>query len=463
MTHPAVDLPASPTGSTGSTVSPAVDPAVVLRALPLDSEAVLVRDGDRTIVAIHPVETIETHGEAAFERLNHLDRGWWAGFLSYDLGRAVERVIPTTPHDHSIPDLHLARFDTRLVIDPSAGASWIEGNGAARHTLEIALLDTVRRSPVTPTDPAAAARINASADQMQQGWQSSLDHTQFEAAVRVIISLIEAGDCYQVNLTRQLTHHQPIDPVVLFTHLALHNPAPHHALIRTPEFAIVSASPERFLRVEKRNTLDGSKRTVETRPMKGTGINADALSTSAKDRAENVMIVDLARNDLGRVCAPGSIEVTSLCAIEPHPGLCQMVSTVRGELRGDVGFGDLIRATFPPASITGAPKPRVLQVIENLEPVRRGIYCGAIGWFDADRQTLDLNVAIRTFLIADGQTHLGVGSGIVSDSDPSAEWRETELKASRLLAVAEAVMTDNRAHPRAGARAGASARARASR
>jgi para-aminobenzoate synthetase component 1 len=148
------------------------------------------------------------------------------------------------------------------------------------------------------------------------------------------------------------------------------------------------------------------------------------------------MIVDLARNDLGRVCAYGSVRVTELCVVESHPGLHHLVSTVRGTLREGVGVGTLLRATFPPASVTGAPKPRVMEIIESLEPVRRGVYCGAVGFVDADRGVADLNVAIRTFTVAGGRTFFGVGGGIVADSRPGAEWEETELKAARLLALA---------------------------
>jgi para-aminobenzoate synthetase component 1 len=236
-----------------------------------------------------------------------------------------------------------------------------------------------------------------------------------------------------VNLTRRLTCTRPADTVALFAELELRNPAPHAAFFRlgegaTPAIAVVSASPECFLRWRGRD--------VETRPIKGTGTDPDVLRASAKDRAENVMIVDLARNDLGRVCEPGSIRVPALCAVEPHPGLHHLVSTVRGRLRAGTGVGALLRATFPPASVTGAPKPRVLQIIEDLELVRRGVYCGAVGWIDTERDAGELAVAIRTFTVTDGATHLGVGSGIVADSDPAAEWAETELKAARLLAAA---------------------------
>jgi para-aminobenzoate synthetase component 1 len=249
----------------------------------------------------------------------------------------------------------------------------------------------------------------------------------FKDGVRAVLALIEAGECYQVNLTRRLRCEQQADPVALFGALARANPAPHAALIRLGDVAVVSASPERFLL--RRGGY------VETRPIKGTAATAEVLSASIKDRAENVMIVDLARNDLGRVCEYGSVRVPALCAVERHPGLHHLVSTVVGTLRPHVGAGDLLRATFPPASITGAPKPRVMQIIEDLEESRRGVYCGAVGWLDVDHAALDLNVAIRTFVVTPEGTELGIGAGIVADSNPEAEWRETELKSARLLAA----------------------------
>ncbi len=235
-----------------------------------------------------------------------------------------------------------------------------------------------------------------------------------------------------MNLTRRLCAPRTPDPVALHAALAAVNPAPHAALFAfgpaLAGVAVVSASPELYLRVDGRD--------VQTRPIKGTGADAPSLARSAKDHAENVMIVDLARNDLGRVCEYGSVCVPALCRVEAHPGLYHLVSTVRGRLRPDVDLAGLVRATFPPASVTGAPKPRVLQAIEDLEPVRRGVYCGAVGWIDGDRARAELAVAIRTFTIACGRTYLGVGGGIVADSQDASEWAETELKAARLLAAA---------------------------
>ncbi len=247
--------------------------------------------------------------------------------------------------------------------------------------------------------------------------------------------LLRAGDCYQVNLTRRISSHRRADPATLFLALQQQNPAPHEALLTFgPEApfcpAVVSASPELFL------SRRGDR--VVTRPIKGTHADRAALVRSEKDRAEHVMIVDLARNDLGRVCRPGSVRVVELLTPEAHPGLHHLVSTVEGRLTPGVDFADLIGATFPPASITGAPKPRVMQAIEDLEPVRRGVYCGAVGWIDIERRAAELAVAIRTFTMTGAHTDLGVGGGIVADSDAPAEWAETELKASRLLVAAGA-------------------------
>lgn len=389
----------------------------ILAALPPELPAAVVRDGARTIVAVGATEVVrvpETDGAAAFDALDRLGSGWWAGFVSYDLGRRVERVRARTLPDASIPLVCFIRFAARVELEAASAHVRLVGAGPARGALATAL--------ATPAPPDAIGDAGLGA------WHSSLGRDEYEAGVRAIVGLIEAGDCYQANLTRRLTCERAADPVALWCALETGNPAPHASFLRIGDLAIVSASPERFLR------LDG--RTVETRPIKGTARRSAELRASAKDRAENVMIVDLARNDLGRVCEPGSVEVPELCALEPHPGLVHLVSTVRGRLRSSVGLGTLLRAMFPPASVTGAPKPRVLQVIEDLEPVRRGVYCGAIGWVDTEAQRADLAVAIRTFTVQPGGTVFGVGAGITADSDPAAEWAETELKAARLLALA---------------------------
>lgn len=286
---------------------------------------------------------------------------------------------------------------------------------------------TVR--PATPWPGPAWSGPRADA------WSSSLDRSAFVAAVEQIRAEIRAGDVYQVNLTRRLSAPlgrppagRAVDVAALGAALAAGNPAPFSAVVRLPGQGVhvASASPERF--------LERVGRHVRSSPIKGTAARTEDFLP--KDRAENVMIVDLVRNDLGRVCDWGSISVTGLCEVEHHPGLVHLVSTVAGTLRPGLGWADAIDATFPPGSVTGAPKLAALDSIARLEPEPRGPYCGAIGWVDADRSRGELNVAIRTFWIEDDHLHFGTGGGITHDSDPHGEWAETELKARRLLSVA---------------------------
>ncbi|WP_062215492.1 chorismate-binding protein [Streptomyces sp. NBRC 109706] len=269
------------------------------------------------------------------------------------------------------------------------------------------------------------------------GWTSSLDRAGYLAGVEEIRRRIAAGDVYQVNLCRVLSAPLP-DPAAdidaLRARLASRHPARYAGSIRLPahDTEIATASPELFLR-----RVGG---TVESGPIKGTARTPEALLP--KDRAENVMIVDLVRNDLGAVCVPGSVTVPELCVVESYPGLVHLVSTVSGELAADAGWPELLTHAFPPGSVTGAPKSSALAVIDELEPAPRGPYCGAIGWVDADRRVGELAVGIRTFWIdrTGGRPRLrfGAGAGITWDSRPEGEWAETVLKAERLLGVASA-------------------------
>ena len=412
-------------------LSDTVASALIAR-LPVGCTATAVRRGETTVVSAGAAEVVVADGPGAIDRLDALGPGFWVGWCTFELGHTLERVPPraATLEPASVPDLLFVRFAAVAVVRAD-GSVAITGDGPGRARLERALAEPL-------TDGCGVAATVPSGR-----WRSSLGRDAYRARVDAVLERLRAGECYQVNLTRRLTCDRALDPVALYGALAHRHPAPHTAMLRVPEIAdgvsVVSASPEGYL------CLRG--RSVETRPIKGTAAARATLATSAKDHAENVMIVDLARNDLGRVCAPGSIHVPSLCSVEAHPGLHHLVSTVTGELRAHVGLAALVGATFPPASVTGAPKPRVLQVIEELEPVRRGVYCGAFGWIDTRagdpaQVEADLAVAIRTFTILgrgdDGCTHFGVGGGIVADSTPDAEWDETELKAARLLQLAGA-------------------------
>lgn len=280
-----------------------------------------------------------------------------------------------------------------------------------------------------------------------RSWRTSLDEAAYRVGVDAVRAAIREGDVYQVNLCRVLVAPLPggsggePDAAALAARLAAGNPAPYGGFVHVPFGTtdtggravppawVVTASPELFLRVR-----DG---VVASGPIKGTAVDADGLT--AKDRAENVMITDLVRNDLQRVCEPGTVEVTDLLGVEHHPGLVHLVTTVQGRLRTGVDWPALLAATYPPASVSGAPKLAALDVIRRLEPVPRGPYCGAIGWVDADAGTAELAVGIRTFSWAPdggGTLRFGTGAGITWDSDAAAEWAETELKARRLVGLA---------------------------
>lgn len=283
-----------------------------------------------------------------------------------------------------------------------------------------ARFDDVRPAPLPPSGPWHGPRPG--------DWRSSLDRAAYENGVERIRAYIEQGEVYQANLTRVLTAPLPsqASPLALANRLAEGNPARYAAVVDVPGLCVVSASPELYL------SRDGD--VVESHPIKGTGVTADDLLE--KDYAENVMIVDLVRNDLGRVAAVGTVEVPALCALEEYPGSVHLVSTVRASLAPGIGWPELFAATFPPGSVTGAPKSSALRIINELEPEPRGPYCGAVGWVDADRRTAALAVGIRTFWITSQEIRFGTGAGITWGSDPEREWRETELKASRLIALA---------------------------
>ncbi|MDN3357632.1 chorismate-binding protein [Actinomadura sp. DC4] len=261
----------------------------------------------------------------------------------------------------------------------------------------------------------------------RDAWSTSLDEAAYVAGVERVRAAIAEGTVYQANLCRVLSAPLPdADLLGLANVLAAGNPAPYACVMHLPGLRIASASPELYL--SRKGDI------VVSRPIKGTGRTpADLLP---KDRAENVMIVDLVRNDLGRIAEPGSVSVPALCNLEEHPGLVHLVSTVRARLPHGAGWPELIAATFPPGSVTGAPKSSALTLLDELETAPRGPYCGAIGWVDADSRRGSLAVGIRTFWATGDLIRFGTGAGITWHSEPCREWRETELKAARLLEVA---------------------------
>ena len=358
------------------------------------------------------------------------------GFLSYDLQHFVERLPDTTVDDIKFPEMYFALYDAVAGFDLVEKRCYVTG-ADVRGTGETALqrkmdelLETLCRAaersvaaePFRPSGNPPALRGNFTRREYCDAVQRAKDY-------------IAAGDIFQVNLSQRFQTQIEIPPAVLYDRLRAINPAPFAAYIGMDNLAVVSSSPERFLRV------DG--RYVQTRPIKGTRPRGHTpaddetmkreLLESEKDAAELTMIVDLERNDLGRVCAYGSVRVTERKTLEAYPTVYHLVGTVEGELHERYDLIDLLKATFPGGSITGAPKIRAMEIIDEIEPTKRSVYTGAIGYIGFDGRA-DLNIAIRTLLVRDSEVFLQVGGGIVADSTLEGEYEETLDKARALFA-----------------------------
>ena len=372
-------------------------------------------------------------------------QGGAAGLLGYGLCHHIEQLPTPQFDDFEVPDLAVGLYDWALAFDHERDCAWLISTGLPERTLRRAQerLERVKRW----LDRPAAKGRRASRDSLPAvirapQWPvpglepvtSNFGRSGYLETIRRAIEYVHAGDCFQVNISQRLLAPARMPPLELYGRLRERNAAPFAGYFDLGEFAIASASPERFLRVERGR--------VETCPIKGTrprgstpeedAARADELRHSAKDRAENVMIVDLLRNDLGRVCQYGSVRVEELCRLETFRYVHHLVSEVRGRLRPECGFVDLLRAAFPGGSVTGAPKVRAMQVITELERVARGPYCGCLGYLGFDG-TMDTNLLIRTFTHGKGWLSFPVGGGIVADSVPEREYEETWHKAEGLL------------------------------
>jgi para-aminobenzoate synthetase component 1 len=370
-----------------------------------------------------------------------------AGLLSYDLGRQLERLPEPRFDEFQLPALAVGLYDVVVAVDHRQDRAWILSHGLPdRGPRRLARarqrLDQMRRwlageaGPSRVQESPAAARPSAPSYSVPgaMGLLSNFSAAGYLEAVRRAVEYIYAGDVFQVNLAQRLLLAERDDPAALYLRLRQCNPAPFAGYFDLGEWQVVSASPERFL------SLGGGR--VEARPIKGTrrrpadpraeSASEKALRESPKDRAENVMIVDLLRNDLSRVCQPDSVEVTQLCGLETYAYVQHLVSVVRGRLGDDLGPVDLVRAAFPGGSVTGAPKVRAMEIIAQLEPTARGPYCGSLGYFGFDGR-MDLSILIRTITAGRGWWQAPVGGGIVAQSIPEQEYEETWAKAEGLL------------------------------
>ena len=367
--------------------------------------------------------------------------GGAVGYFSYDMKNFIEKLPSPSKGHMSIPLCFLAFYDTVIIFDHLQDTVFISSTGLPEETEHHRQLRAQKRyeelchklSSRTLCAPHAAHLPHK---QNAGEVISNFTREDYLTAILKAKEYIAAGDIYQVNLSQRFSARVHSPPFQLFRTLRSLNPAPFSAFLDCGEATLISSSPERFLRM--------AGRAVETRPIKGTrprGRNKaeddklkDELLTSPKDRAELMMIVDLERNDLGRVCEYGSITVPELATLESYATVFHLVSTITGRLKEDKGHLDCIRASFPGGSITGAPKIRAMEIIDELEPIQRSIYTGALGYLGFNQQT-DLNILIRTMLYHNGTIHFQVGGGIVADSDPALEYEETLHKGRALLAA----------------------------
>jgi para-aminobenzoate synthetase component 1 len=370
-------------------------------------------------------ERLPTLGELPF-------CGGAIGYFGYDLARRLERLPEQAADAENIPEMIVGIYDWAVVVDHWERRSWLVAQGR---------------------DPSLATRwphLVKTFSQIQTiGWQlpafciqsevvSNLDRVSYGKAFQRIQHYILGGDCYQVNLTQRFSAYCSGHPWPAYQLLRTINPAPFSAYLNFQQVQILSSSPERFLKV--------TQGRVETKPIKGTrprsldpGKDAQhrqELQQSVKDRAENLMIVDLLRNDISKNCAPGSVHVPKLFEVESYATVHHLVSTIRGQLSDEANAVDLLRGCFPGGSITGAPKIRAMEIIEELEPHRRGVYCGSIGYLGFDGN-MDSNIAIRTLVHSDNKIRFWAGGGIVADSDQEQEYQECYHKASALLHLLE--------------------------
>lgn len=346
-------------------------------------------------------------------------QGGALGLFGYDLGRRFEALPQHAQSDLTTPDMAVGIYDWALIAD----------HHQQKLTL-ISLVDAEQRWAWLQAQAAPLLQPFA----LTSDWQSNLSYAQYTERFHAVQDYIQAGDCYQVNLAQRFRASYRGDEWQAFQRLNRENRAPFSAFIRLPHSTLLSFSPERFLAVRQNE--------VETRPIKGTlprladpeadRLQAVKLANAEKDRAENLMIVDLLRNDIGRVAIPGSVSVPALFVVEPFPAVHHLVSTVRAHLPPHLSASDLLRACFPGGSITGAPKIRAMEIIEELEPHRRNAWCGSIGYLSLCGR-MDTSITIRTVIAENQQLYCAAGGGLVADSELDAEYQETFHKVNAIL------------------------------
>jgi para-aminobenzoate synthetase component 1 len=352
--------------------------------------------------------------------------GGAAGFLSYDLCHHIESLPKTVTDDVDIPDLFLGFYDGILAVDHLKNKKYFIAHGFQEPA------DKIIEKLKIKTEKEIEIHQDKT-DEKETVFHSNMDKRSYLESIQKVKDYIYSGDIYQINFTQRFNCLLNSSPYTIYERLRSTNPAPFASYMNFGEGEIICCSPERFIQV--RNGI------IETRPIKGTIArgttlkedmkNRKILETSEKDKSELLMIVDLERNDIGRISETGSVKVTELFSIEEYATLFQQVATITGKLKSDISTADILKATFPGGSITGAPKIRAMEIIDELEPTARNIYTGSIGYIAFDG-SIDLNIVIRTILCKENKAYFQVGGGIVWDSDPESEYQESLLKGKAL-------------------------------
>lgn len=408
-----------------------------------DPVTTLVTQGAETTITSSGIASISTDDpfallkqqllKHAFSKFAELPfNGGALGYFSYDLARRLEKLPMLAIDAEHIPEMAIGIYHWAIIVDHQQQQSWLVGQNLEAEKWQ----QLIDQFSVIPARPVISRQFKVTGNIV-----ANMDKIQYGAAFNKIKAYLKEGDCYQVNLTQRFSAPCQGDSWTAYQRLRELNAAPFSAYLNLPEVQILCSSPERFLKV-----IDGR---VETKPIKGTRprktdpienqMQIDALLNSAKDRAENVMIVDLLRNDIGKNCRAGSVNVPKLFAIESYTTVNHLVSTVTGILDDGQCAVDLLRSCFPGGSITGAPKIRAMEIIEELEPNRRGVYCGAIGYIGFNGN-MDTNIAIRTLVNSNQTIRCWAGGGIVTDSVLAEEYQESFDKAEALLQLLREMM-----------------------
>jgi len=371
--------------------------------------------------------------------------GGMVGYLGYDLVRRFERLPSLAQDDLKLPTLGMMLATDLVVLDHYEGSATLVANAITEgHDVDAAYhhavgrLDAMTTALSRPIPPMISTVDRPPVGEVR----SRTEPGAYPKAVEVAKEAIRAGECFQIVVAQRFERETTADPLDVYRVLRATNPSPYMYLLRFDDFDIVGSSPEAHLKVTGRTALlhpIAGTRPRGASPEEDAGLAAELIS-DPKERAEHVMLVDLGRNDLGRVCRPGTVEVPEFATIERYSHVMHIVSTVVGELRADQTAFDALAATFPAGTLSGAPKVRAMEIIEELEPTRRGLYGGTVGYigFGGD---MDMAIAIRTALIRGGRAYVQAGAGIVADSDPAAEERETQSKAAAVLAAIAAAET----------------------